>query len=233
MTSPTVPPLGRCRPRISRKALLERFSKRSAMSAREKPAGPPSPPGEPPVSVSRRSAGFVACLYLESSQHLDDQPTEERQSSSNSPSPRGHSGGTRMAKISRAISLRQPYVELILRGKKRIEYRSTPTRIRERVYLYAGLHPDDNPEAWDDVRASASDLPMGRIVGTVEIADCQKSKEFRGYYEYRLRGPKRLRRHLKATNQPQPRFWIPQFPKVRKSTARTSRASAGRGKLWR
>jgi predicted transcriptional regulator len=37
----------------------------------------------------------------------------------------------------RAISIRQPWVELILRGVKKKEYRSQPTNIRERVYLYA------------------------------------------------------------------------------------------------
>lgn len=39
----------------------------------------------------------------------------------------------------RAISIRQPYVEDILRGKKKYEYRSRPTQIRGRVYLYASL----------------------------------------------------------------------------------------------
>ncbi|MDA8409599.1 MAG: hypothetical protein M0001_04305 [Treponema sp.] len=41
--------------------------------------------------------------------------------------------------ITRAISIRQPYVELILQGAKTEEYRSMPTNIRERVYLYASL----------------------------------------------------------------------------------------------
>lgn len=36
-------------------------------------------------------------------------------------------------KIIRAISIRQPYVEQILRGEKRYEYRSQDTKIRERV----------------------------------------------------------------------------------------------------
>ncbi|MBI4768802.1 MAG: ASCH domain-containing protein [Deltaproteobacteria bacterium] len=39
--------------------------------------------------------------------------------------------------IARAISIRQPWVELILLGKKKAEYRSRPTKIRERVYIYA------------------------------------------------------------------------------------------------
>jgi len=37
-----------------------------------------------------------------------------------------------------ALSIRQPYAELILRGMKRIEYRSRPTRrIGQRFYIYA------------------------------------------------------------------------------------------------
>ena len=38
----------------------------------------------------------------------------------------------------RALSIRQPYAELILRGVKTIEYRSRPTKIiGERFYIYA------------------------------------------------------------------------------------------------
>src|SRR5688500_117808 len=38
----------------------------------------------------------------------------------------------------RALSIRQPYVELILRGVERIEYRSRATRIiGERFFIYA------------------------------------------------------------------------------------------------
>jgi hypothetical protein len=38
----------------------------------------------------------------------------------------------------RALSIRQPYAELILRGIKTIEYRTRPTRIvGERVWIYA------------------------------------------------------------------------------------------------
>jgi predicted transcriptional regulator len=37
-----------------------------------------------------------------------------------------------------ALSIRQPYAELILRGIKTVEYRSRPTRIiGERFYIYA------------------------------------------------------------------------------------------------
>ena len=38
----------------------------------------------------------------------------------------------------RALSIRQPWAELILQGHKTIEVRSQRTNIRERVYIYAG-----------------------------------------------------------------------------------------------
>ncbi len=39
----------------------------------------------------------------------------------------------------RALSIRQPHAEAIMRRVKPIEYRTRPTHIRERVYIYAGL----------------------------------------------------------------------------------------------
>jgi hypothetical protein len=47
--------------------------------------------------------------------------------------------------IERAISIRQPYVEQILRGTKRFDFRSIGTRIREQVWIYASLRPADDP----------------------------------------------------------------------------------------
>src|ERR1700737_4512325 len=51
--------------------------------------------------------------------------------------------------LKRALSIRQPLSELILLGEKTLEFRSRLTRIRERVYLYAGKKlalVDDFPE---------------------------------------------------------------------------------------
>jgi hypothetical protein len=42
----------------------------------------------------------------------------------------------------RALSIRQPYAELIMRGIKRIEFRSRPTKIvGERFWIYASKQP--------------------------------------------------------------------------------------------
>jgi hypothetical protein len=117
-------------------------------------------------------------------------------------------GGQQMVdKIVRAISIRQPYVEMILRGAKTIEYRSRRTNIRERIYLYASLTVET--EECDAEGYDPSELPTGVIVGTVEIVDC--TEEGKSDYEWHLANPKRLPTHLKAKNQPQPGIWRPIF----------------------
>jgi hypothetical protein len=114
----------------------------------------------------------------------------------------------RMPTITRAISIKQPFVEQILRGTKRYEYRSVPTTIRERVYLYASLKPRPEKELWRGLDKTADQLPKGKIVGSVEIVDCKPHTEG---YKYKLARPKRLRTHLVPLNQPNPIFWRPKF----------------------
>ena len=112
--------------------------------------------------------------------------------------------------ITRAISIRQPFVELILRGKKKAEYRSIPTRIRERVYLYASRKPVDSPQAWKRVRKLPGELPTGVILGSVEIVDCRWDVD-RQCHAYVLSKPSRFRSPRRAKNAPQPVFWRPRF----------------------
>lgn len=112
--------------------------------------------------------------------------------------------------ILRAISIKQPFVEQILRGTKRKEYRSKLTNIRERVYIYASAKPKDNPAAWRQVGVRPGGPDTRAIVGTVEITGCNWDARA-GEYAYTLKNPKRLRKHLKAVNQPLPGFWRPRF----------------------
>lgn len=51
----------------------------------------------------------------------------------------------------RAISIKQPFVEEILQGLKVYEYRSRPTKIRGRVYLYASLKPREDGD-WERIK---------------------------------------------------------------------------------
>ncbi|HZL28046.1 MAG TPA: ASCH domain-containing protein [Acidobacteriaceae bacterium] len=114
-----------------------------------------------------------------------------------------------MPPITHAISIRQPYVELILRGDKKNEFRSRLTNIRGRVYLYAALRPKDDAAAWKKIGSLSKTLPVGKIVGSVEIVGCKQRAS--GEFAYRLANPKRVRTPLRPLNQPQPGFWIPQF----------------------
>lgn len=107
----------------------------------------------------------------------------------------------------RAISIRQPYVEDILRGNKKYEYRSRPTKIRGRVFLYASMGPGDE-EYWAQMKMEPGDLPTGVIVGSVDIVACEYFEEHDSY-GYKLENPRRYEHHLKPTNQPQPLFFFP------------------------
>src|SRR2546423_698714 len=95
----------------------------------------------------------------------------------------------------RALSIRQPFAELILRGIKTVEYRSRPTRIiGERFYIYASKRPlsvVSSPLSGDGVWSSdlavqhppelliklwemlrRKQLPSGVIVGSAQISHC-------------------------------------------------------------
>lgn len=106
----------------------------------------------------------------------------------------------------RALSLRQPYAEQVLRGSKKIEYRSRVTHVRGRVYLYASLTPDS--EAYQDMNIEVGSLPTGVLVGTVEIAGCRKHR-YEDEYEWELRLPLRLEQPIKPENHPQPVWFKP------------------------
>ncbi len=112
--------------------------------------------------------------------------------------------GSETERLLRPISIRQPLVELILRGEKTIEWRSQPTRVRERVYLYASLtlNTVDGFAAKDALL-----LPRGAILGSVAITDCIQDPD--GSFGFVLEAPLRYAQPLKFSGQPQPLFWKP------------------------
>jgi hypothetical protein len=108
-------------------------------------------------------------------------------------------------KMNRALSIKQPFAEQIMTGKKKWEYRSIPTNIRERVYVYASKSPAKRSE-WDDIGFEPGQLPTGVIVGTVEIIGCEGKP---GNYRWKLNSPKRLERMITPKNKPQPVWFHP------------------------
>jgi hypothetical protein len=76
-----------------------------------------------------------------------------------------------------ALGIRQPWAELILRGIKTIEVRSTHTAQRGAIYVYAskkfgGFAAADH--AITNYQLDKESLPRGLIVGTVEIVNCRR-----------------------------------------------------------
>lgn len=104
----------------------------------------------------------------------------------------------------RALSIRQPYVERILRGEKKVEYRSWPTRYRGKVYIYAAKTLVNLPGHHDSLDPMT--LPRGVIVGTMEIVDCQRGEQ---YFEWQLAQPVRFPKPLSTQAMPQAGFFFP------------------------
>jgi len=73
----------------------------------------------------------------------------------------------------KALSLKQPFAELILQGKKKIELRKWNTRFRGKFLIHASQNPDK--EAMREF--GFNELPYGFIVGEAELADVKNYKD--------------------------------------------------------
>ena len=104
-----------------------------------------------------------------------------------------------------AISIRQPYAELILRGVKTTEFRPTRTKRRGSVLIYAALQPGP-AERWAEHDLEVGSLPTGVVVGQVDIRTCVELGN--RSFGYRLANPKRLP-HRKPERHPQPSWFRP------------------------
>lgn len=67
----------------------------------------------------------------------------------------------------KALSLRQPFAELVLQGRKTIETRTWNTTYRGKFIIYAAAKP--NEEKMKEY--GFDELPIGCIVGEAEIVD--------------------------------------------------------------
>src|SRR3989338_5348964 len=78
----------------------------------------------------------------------------------------------------KTLSIKQPYAELILQGKKTIELRKWNTNFRGEFLIHASKHPD--LEAMK--RFGFNNLPVSCIVGKVTLVDV---KEYRTEEEHK------------------------------------------------
>lgn len=130
----------------------------------------------------------------------------------------------------RALSIRQPFLELILSGRKTIEYRSRPTRIvGERFYLYASRTwaTGGGAKAWSNDLSMPGDalppwmtelaegmrlfregaLPTGLIIGSAVIDRVTPGAD--GLFRWHLADVERLQTPRKPTRHPQPAWFRP------------------------
>jgi hypothetical protein len=113
----------------------------------------------------------------------------------------------------KAISIRQPYAELVLLGRKTWEYRSRPTHMRGRFYIYVPRQLAHDVKAWVQAElGDPYDVPVQVLVGTIEITDCVKRKNADGY-QWKLENPKRFVIPVFPVNshRAQPGFWTPEL----------------------
>ena len=119
----------------------------------------------------------------------------------------------------RALSVRQPWAELILRGSKTIECRSKPTFVRERVWIYAAEGRPRRDTLSTITVPDQSVLPRGVLVGSVELIGCRRLTpsdaaaacqpiDFEGY-AWLVVHPERLAQPLRPTGRPQQEFFTP------------------------
>lgn len=82
----------------------------------------------------------------------------------------------------KALTICQPYAEMILRGEKPIENRTWPTNHRGPMYLHAGK----SREWWTD-EIDAKIYPgaaFGAVVGVAHVVDCVRVEDIRSGKRY-------------------------------------------------
>lgn len=86
----------------------------------------------------------------------------------------------------KALTICQPYAHLIVRGEKRVENRTWPTRYRGPLAIHAGksrawLHGPETEAVW---RFEKDPLVFGAIVGTAQLVACLAIEEIeQGLYD--------------------------------------------------
>lgn len=95
----------------------------------------------------------------------------------------------------RALSIRQPHVERILRGDKNVEYRTWAVREMGPLLLHAS-NTRESPDLFAEAGIEDPDtLPYGALVGVVDVVACLYDEANDGY-EWLLAHPRRFTRSI-------------------------------------
>ena len=83
----------------------------------------------------------------------------------------------------KVLTIKQPWASLIIEGYKKFEFRSWKTKYRGELLIHAGKSVDK--EAYERLKGYLKDMPLGKIVGKVELTDCIKTTP--EFFEERLK----------------------------------------------
>lgn len=86
----------------------------------------------------------------------------------------------------KALSIRQPWAELIIQGRKTIELRTWATRYRGVLIIHAGYIVDE--EACKQFGLDPTTIAHGALIGTVELVDiiALTSEQYEALYDAHL-----------------------------------------------
>lgn len=75
-------------------------------------------------------------------------------------------------KVSRALSIRQPWASLIVQGLKTIEVRSWPTKHRGQLWIHAGKTVDK--QAMTHFSLDPASMVRGAVIAYCDLYDCRR-----------------------------------------------------------
>ena len=83
----------------------------------------------------------------------------------------------------KVLTIKQPWASLIIEGYKRFEFRSWKTKYRGELLIHTGKSIDK--EAYERLKGYLTEMPLGKIIGKVELTDCIKTTP--EFFEERLK----------------------------------------------
>jgi ASCH domain len=115
----------------------------------------------------------------------------------------------------KALTIKQPWAELIMQGLKDVENRSRMTSFRGRFAVHVGLRRADFDDLGLDTKPPRFYKPTkdawerhshpGYVIGTVELVDCVDDSAspwaVDGFWHWLLRHPQRYARPVRAKGQ--------------------------------
>lgn len=107
----------------------------------------------------------------------------------------------------RVLAVREPWASLLMNGNKQLEIRSQPTKIRERVAIYASRTKINHMELeWltDRNQVEIPETHQGNVLGTIDLINCTNVDWKKEYFDMHLVNPKWFEKEMYAWYMDEP-----------------------------